>query len=52
MPIQRLRGENLVAFKEHLLKAANRLSAELGHDSRIPGASLPREIRDSAEAVR
>ncbi len=52
MPIQRLRGENLVSFKEHLLKAASRLSAELGYDARFPGSSVSREIRDATEVAR
>ena len=49
MPIQRLRGENLVAFKEHLLKAATRLSAELGYESRAGLPDRLKEGRDSAE---
>ena len=52
LPIQRLRGENLVAFKDQLMKAANRLSAELGHDSRLPGHGSLREIREPLEAAR
>ena len=52
MPIQRLRGENLVSFKEHLLKAASRLSAELGYDARFPGSNVSREIRDATEVTR
>jgi len=32
-PTQRLRGEKLMTFKEHLLEAARRLSAELGYQS-------------------
>jgi DNA-binding IclR family transcriptional regulator len=42
MPIQRLRGENLVTFKEYLLSSANRLSAELGY---IPRAGYPSHSR-------
>jgi IclR family transcriptional regulator, KDG regulon repressor len=52
LPIQRLRGENLITFKDHLLKAAARLSAELGHESRLPGHGLQRETRDTAEVAR
>lgn len=43
MPIQRLRGENLVTFKDHLLHAANRLSSELGYDSRSMRLDVARE---------
>lgn len=31
LPIQRLRGDNLITLREHLLHAVNRLSAELGY---------------------
>jgi IclR family transcriptional regulator, KDG regulon repressor len=37
-PTQRLGGDKLARFKEHLLDAARRLSAELGYQ---PGLSLP-----------
>ena len=40
MPIQRLRGENLVTFKDHLVNAANRLSAELGYDAQATHQDL------------
>ena len=40
-PTQRLRGEKLLTFKEHLLDAAGRLSAELGYQSSpMPGVSV------------
>jgi len=51
MPIQRLRGENLVAFKEHLLKAANRLSSELGYESHAVVHGRSRDAHDSVEAA-
>ena len=41
MPIQRLRGENLITSKEHLLHAAHRLSAELGYEARQPRPEPP-----------
>jgi hypothetical protein len=38
LPIQRLRGDNLITLKEHLLEAVKRLSAELGYN---PADLLP-----------
>jgi hypothetical protein len=32
LPIQRLRGDNLITLKEYLLAAVDRLSAELGYN--------------------
>jgi DNA-binding IclR family transcriptional regulator len=51
MPIQRLRGENLITSKEHLLNAANRLSAELGYDSRAAHSDTLRGTVSPAEAA-
>jgi len=41
-PTQRLRGEKLVTFREHLLEAARRLSAELGYQPG-PSARVPQQ---------
>jgi DNA-binding IclR family transcriptional regulator len=50
MPIQRLRGENLITSKEHLLNAANRLSAELGYDSRAVRSDVSHETAPAEAA--
>jgi DNA-binding IclR family transcriptional regulator len=52
LPTQRLRGDILITLKEHLVGAANRLSAELGHskDSEIFNASPGRGRRSANRA--
>jgi IclR family KDG regulon transcriptional repressor len=42
LPIQRLRGDNLITLKEHLLAAVDRLSSELGYNpSDNPALTAP-----------
>jgi len=41
-PTQRLRREKLMTFREHLLEAARRLSAELGYQP-VPSPRVPLE---------
>jgi DNA-binding IclR family transcriptional regulator len=48
MPIQRLRGETLMTFRDHLLDAASRLSGELGYD---PNAAHPDLVRKMESRV-
>lgn len=43
LPIQRLRGDNLITLKEHLLEAVKRLSAELGYNP----ADIPPQIAEA-----
>lgn len=53
MPIQRLRGENMITFKEHLLKAATKLSAELGYEARSEAVShILHQTESPVEAAR
>lgn len=42
-PTQRLRGEKLLTFKEHLLDAAARLSSELGYVAAPAAGSIPKD---------
>ena len=51
LPIQRLRGDNLITLKEHLLEAVNRLSAELGYNVREASTEAARESIAPAEAA-
>ncbi len=52
LPTQRLRGDILITLKDNLIKAASRLSAELGYTGHRPTAALPppstRRKRDKA----
>jgi DNA-binding IclR family transcriptional regulator len=43
MPTQRMRGEKLMTFKDHLLEGARQLSSELGYQPAPGPAGLPRE---------
>jgi IclR family transcriptional regulator, KDG regulon repressor len=51
LPIQRLRGDNLITLKEHLLDAVDRLSTELGYNPREASSDASRESTSSAEAA-
>ncbi|HLV88272.1 MAG TPA: IclR family transcriptional regulator [Candidatus Sulfotelmatobacter sp.] len=50
LPIQRLRGDNLITLKEHLLDAVNRLSAELGYNREEASLQIARTSGTPAEA--
>lgn len=50
LPIQRLRGDNLITLKEHLLDAVNRLSGELGYNPEDASLQLARGSGAPAEA--
>jgi IclR family KDG regulon transcriptional repressor len=51
-PTQRLRGDKLMTFKEHLLEAARRLSAELGYQP-SPSPGIPKKVpAPAAEILR
>jgi DNA-binding IclR family transcriptional regulator len=50
LPIQRLRGDNMITLKEYLLEAAARLSAELGY-SAVEVSSEPVRNSPSANAA-
>jgi DNA-binding IclR family transcriptional regulator len=47
MPSQRMRGENLMTFKDFLVSSASRLSRELGYE----GPSLAAEAPEKADSV-
>ena len=51
LPIQRLRGDNLITLKEHLLDAVGRLSAELGYNVREAATEAARESTAPAAAL-
>jgi DNA-binding IclR family transcriptional regulator len=51
MPIQRFRGETLMTFKDHLLRAANRLALELGYNPATSGADPDKALESPAQAV-
>jgi DNA-binding IclR family transcriptional regulator len=51
LPTQRLRGDILITLKDNLLKAANRLSSELGHIVHRPTSSLSGSVRSSRHKV-
>jgi DNA-binding IclR family transcriptional regulator len=51
LPIQRLRGDNLITLKEHLLEAVGRLSAELGYNVREASTEAARASIAPAEAA-
>lgn len=52
LPTQRLRGDILITLKDNLLKAAGRLSTELGYvGHREPAPAAARRKRDSAPAA-
>jgi IclR family transcriptional regulator, KDG regulon repressor len=49
-PIQRLRGEKLMTFKDLLLEASNKLSQELGFEANVsPGALSPEPVYRTGE---
>jgi len=50
LPIQRLRVDNLITLKEHLLEAVGRLSAELGYNVREASMEAARASITPAEA--
>jgi DNA-binding IclR family transcriptional regulator len=55
LPIQRLRGDNLITLREHLLHAVNRLSSELGYspsDGSPEVASPPSASADALASER
>jgi IclR family transcriptional regulator, KDG regulon repressor len=51
LPIQRLRGDNLITLKEHLLDAVGRLSVELGYNVHEVSTEAVRESIAPAEAA-
>jgi DNA-binding IclR family transcriptional regulator len=51
LPIQRLRGDNLITLREHLLHAVNRLSAELGCSPSDGSTELVSSLNVSPEAM-
>jgi DNA-binding IclR family transcriptional regulator len=51
LPIQRLRGDNLITLKEHLIDAVNRLSTELGYNPADASSPLTQHTGPSAEAA-
>jgi DNA-binding IclR family transcriptional regulator len=51
LPIQRLRGDNLITLREHLLHAVNRLSSELGCSPSDGSAEVVSPLNVSAEAM-
>jgi len=52
LPTQRLRGDILITLKDNLLKAANRLSSELGYIVHRPPTALSGPVRGSRHKVR
>lgn len=50
LPIQRLRGDNLITLKGHLLEAVNRLSSELGFSPSDGSGDVSSHPRASVEA--
>lgn len=51
LPTQRLRGDILIILKDNLLKAANRLSSELGYIVHRPTAAQSGSVRGSRHKV-
>lgn len=51
LPIQRLRGDNLITLREHLLQAVNRLSSELGFSPSDGSGEVGLRARASEEAL-
>jgi DNA-binding IclR family transcriptional regulator len=51
LPIQRLRGDNLITLRDHLLHAVNRLSAELGYSPNDGSAELASDATTRDEAL-
>jgi DNA-binding IclR family transcriptional regulator len=51
LPIQRLRGDNLITLREHLLHAVNRLSSELGCSPSDGSTEVVSPLNVSAEAT-
>jgi DNA-binding IclR family transcriptional regulator len=51
LPIQRLRGDNLITLREHLLEAGNRLSSELGYSPSDGHGEVASRTKASTEAV-
>jgi DNA-binding IclR family transcriptional regulator len=51
LPIQRLRGDNLITLREHLLHAVNRLSLELGYTPSDGSAEVVSRPSASPEAL-
>ena len=51
LPIQRLRGDNLITLKEHLLGAVRRLSSELGYNTEDASLRVERNSAAPAQAV-
>lgn len=47
LPTQRLRGDILITLKDNLLKAASRLSSELGHSAHRSADAVPLPVRRS-----
>lgn len=52
LPTQRLRGDILITLKDNLLKAANRLSSELGYIVHRPPTALSGPVRGGRRKVR
>lgn len=51
LPIQRLRGDNLITLREHLLHAVSRLSAELGYSPSDGSSEVTSRPSTSDEAL-
>jgi len=51
LPIQRLRGDNLITLKEYLLSAVNRLSTELGFSPADAASQVTHSTGATAEAT-
>lgn len=51
LPIQRLRGDNLITLREHLLQAVNRLSLELGYSPSDEPAGIAANAGTADEAL-
>jgi IclR family KDG regulon transcriptional repressor len=51
LPIQRLRGDNLITLREHLLEAVNRLSSELGYSPSDGSGEVASRPNASTEVV-
>jgi DNA-binding IclR family transcriptional regulator len=51
LPIQRLRGDNLITLREHLLHAVNRLSMELGYSPSDGSSEVTSRVNSSDEVL-